>query len=138
MLTRAVFALVVILAAPAAALAETKVLALGLSDHEVSQEELETGAALPVPRFNTGAIAYVSAAELKKGDVVEIALKKDGKPLHRNSETLAEDLARFLLQAGKRGVPAGGWPEGNYQAAAKISRDGKTLIEQTSAPIPIE
>jgi hypothetical protein len=54
MLTRAVFALVLILAAPAAALAETKVLALGLSDDEVSQEELDTGTAPPVPRFNTG------------------------------------------------------------------------------------
>ena len=112
-------------------------LALGLSDHEVSQEELETGAALPVPRFNTGAIAYVSAAELKKGEVVEIALVKDGKPLLSNSETLAEDRARFLLQAGKRGVPAGGWPEGSYHAALKITRDGKTLIEQTSRANPL-
>jgi hypothetical protein len=75
---------------------------------------------------------------VKKGDVVEIALKKDGKPLHRSSETLAEDRARFLLQAGNRGVPAGGWPEGSYQAVAKITRDGKTLIEQASAPIPFE
>ena len=40
MLTRAVFALVLCLGAPAVAAAETKVLALGLTDHEVSQEEL--------------------------------------------------------------------------------------------------
>jgi hypothetical protein len=108
MLTRAVFALVLILAAPAAALAETKVLALGLSDDEVSQEELDTGTAPPVPRFNTGAIAYVSAAEVKQGDVVEIALKKDGKPLHRSSETLAEDRGSCCKRANAGFPPAAG------------------------------
>ena len=139
MLTRAVLALVLICGAAAAATAgDTKVLALGLSDHEVTPEALETGAALPGPRFNSPAIAYVWAAELKKGDSVEIALVNEDKPLLSNSETLAEDRARYLLQAGKRGVPAGGWPEGSYHAALKITRDGKTLIEQTSPPVPFE
>ena len=96
------------------------------------------GPALPVPRFNSPAIAYVWAAQLKKGDSVEIALVNEDKPLLSNSETLAEDRTRYLLQAGKRGVPAGGWPEGSYHAALKITRDGKTLIEQTSAPIVFE
>ena len=141
MLTRALFALVLILgtvAAIALSAGESKVLALGLADHEVTQEELEKGEALPSPRFNTGGIAYGLAQELKKGDAVEIALVKDGTPLLTNSETLAEDKERYLLQAGKRGVPAGGWPDGKYQAALKITRDGKTLIEQASAPIPFE
>ncbi len=138
MLTRAVLALVIIVCASAAAAGEAKVLALGLADHEVTQEELEKGEGLPVPRFNTGAIAYVLAAELKKGDVVEIAIVKDDKPLLGNNETLAEDRERFLLQAGKRGVPAGGWPDGKYHAALKVTRDGKTLIEQSSTPIPFE
>ena len=138
MLTRAVFALLIILAAPAAAAGEAKVLALGLNEHEVSQEALEKGVDLPAPRFNTGAIAYVLAAELKKGDVVAVALVKDDQRLLGNSETLAEDRERFLLQVGKRGVPAGGWPDGLYHAAVKIVRDGKTLIEQTSPPIAFE
>jgi len=139
MLTRVVFALVLVLGTAAGAVAgESAVLALGLADHEVGREELETGAAPPVPRFNSPAIAYVLAAELKKGDVVEIVLVKDGRPLLKNTETLAEGRERHLLQAGKRGVPAGGWPDGNYQAVVKIMRDGKTLIEQESAPIPFE
>jgi hypothetical protein len=141
MLTRALFSLVLVLGAlapMASGAGEAKVLALGLSDHEVTQEELETGAALPPPRFNSGGIAYALAADLKKGDAVEVALTKDGKALHVNSETLAEDKARVLLQAGKRGVPAGGWPEGQYAATVKVTRDGKTLIEQGSTPIPIE
>jgi hypothetical protein len=138
MLTRAVLALVILVGAPAAAAGEAKVLALGLADHEVTQEELETGADLRTPRFNTGAIAYVLAAELKKGDVVEIALVKDDQRLLGNSATLTEDWERFLLQAGKRGVPAGGWPDANYRAVLKITRDGKTLIEQNSTPIPFE
>ena len=142
MLTRALFSLVLVLGAVApiasGGAGEAKVLALGLSDHEVTQEELETGAALPAPRFNTGGVAYGLVADLKKGDAVEVALIKDGKSLHHNSETLTEDKAQFLLQAGKRGVPAGGWPEGQYAAALKVTRDGATLIEQASTPIPIE
>ncbi len=39
--------------AAAASAEETKVSALGLADHEVTQEELEKGEALPAPRFNT-------------------------------------------------------------------------------------
>src|SRR5262245_34919130 len=141
MLTRALFVAALLLGtvAPIASGAgESKVLALGLSDHEVTQEELEKGAALPSPRFNSGGIAYALAADLKKGDAVEVALTKDGKPLHVNSETLAEDKALVLLQAGKRGVPAGGWPDGQYAAALKVTRDGAALIEQASPPIPIE
>ena len=75
---------------------------------------------------------------MKKGDLVEITLVKDGERLMGNSETLAEDRERYLLQAGKRGVPAGGWPDGSYQAAVKITRDGKAIVEQTSAPMPLE
>jgi len=139
MLTRVLFALSLICGTAAAASAEeTKVLALGLADHEVAQEELEKGEAPPVPRFNSPGIAYALVANLKKGDAVEVALVNDNRPLLRNTETLAEDRASYLLQAGKRGVPAGGWPEGTYHAALKIVRDGKPLIEQTSAPIAFE
>src|SRR3989337_761820 len=139
MLTRVLFAWALICGTAAASSAEeTKVLALGLADHEVTQEELEKGEPLPVPHFNTPAIAYVLAANVKKGDVVGIALVNGDKPLLQNTETLAEDRASYLLQAGKRGVPAGGWPEGSYHAALKITRDGKPLIEQTSAPIAFE
>jgi hypothetical protein len=139
MLTRAVFALVLVVGLAASAAAEEiTVLALGLADHEVAEEELETGTAPPVPRFNSPGVAYVLAADLKKGDVVEIALVKDGEPLLSNSETLAEERERHLLQAGKSGVPAGGWPEGKYQAVVKITRDGKTLIEKESGPITFE
>ena len=97
MLTRALFLVVLLLGAVApiaSGAGESKVVALGLSDHEVTQEELEKGEALPPPRFNTGGVAYGLAADLKKGDAVEVALVKDGKPLHHNSETLTEDKAR--------------------------------------------
>ncbi len=140
MLTRALFALALICGMAVAASADdAKVLALGLADHEVTQEELDKGAALPVPRFNSPAIAYVSAANLKKGDTVEVTLSTNEKPLLANTETLAEDKAAYLLQAGKRGVPAGGWPsEWSYFAKLKITRDGKMLIEQATTPIPFE
>src|SRR3954467_8421725 len=121
MLTRALFFVLLICGVASPAVAEdTKVLALGLADHEVTQAELDKGAP-PVPRFNSPAIAYVSAANLKKGDSVEISLSNSEKPLLTNTETLAEDRATYLLQAGKRGVPAGGWPsEWSYFAKVKI------------------
>jgi hypothetical protein len=104
----------------------------------VSAQELAPGTALPAPRFNSPAVAFAEAANLKKGDVVEVTLSNGGSPLMQNSETLAEDQATFLLQAGKRGVPAGGWPEGTYTATVKITRDGKTILEKSSEPIPFE
>ena len=139
MLTRVVFALIVTVGFAAAASAQdAKVLALGVTDHVVTEEEAEKGATLPVPRFNTPAIAYVLAADLKKGDTIEVALFNEDKSLLHNTQTLSEDQAKLLLQAGKRGVPAGGWPEGSYSAKVTITRDGKTLTEQSSKPVAFE
>jgi hypothetical protein len=139
MLTRALLALVVVCGTAAAACAEeTKVLSFGLADHAVTEQELGKGEAPAAPRFNSPGVAYALIANPKKGDVVEVALVKDGEPLMHNTETLAEDRASLLLQAGKGGVPAGGWPEGSYHAALKVTRDGKPLIEQATDPIPFE
>jgi hypothetical protein len=139
MLTRALLALALICGtAGAVSAGETKVLKLGLADHEVTQEELDKGTP-PIPHFNTPAIAYALAADLRKGDTVEVTLANTEKPLLTNTETLTEDRASYLLQAGKRGVPAGGWPsEWKYFSKVKITRDGKTLIEQATDPIPFE
>ncbi len=139
MLTRVLFALVLICGTAGQAFAEdAKVLALGLADREVTVDDLAKGTP-PVPHFNTPAIAYVLAADLKKGDVVEISLANGEGPLLTNSETLADDKETYLLVAGKRAVPAGGWPqEWKYSAHVKITRDGKTLIEQSTPPIPFE
>jgi hypothetical protein len=139
MLTRVLLALGLVIGVVAGAAAEdTKVIALGITDHAVTQEELAKGDALPVPRFNTPAVAYVLASDVKKGDSVEISLNNNGKSLMHNTETLAEDKAKFMLLVGKRGVPAGGWPEGDYSTTIKIARDGKTLIEKTSEPVKFE
>ena len=72
------------------------------------------------------------------GDTVEIHLKNGDRSLMNNTETLADDKAKFVLLVGKRGVPAGGWPEGEYSTTVKITRDGKTLVEQSSAPVKFE
>ena len=139
MLTRVLLALVLISGTVAAGLAEeAKVLALGVTDHAPAQAELEKGEALAPPKFNTPAVAYALTSGLKQGDVVEVHLANEGKSLMHNAETLAADAPTHLLLAGKRGVPAGGWPEGNYTASVKVTRDGKTLIEQNSDPISFE
>jgi hypothetical protein len=139
MLTRALFALALICGMAATATAEdAKVVALGLADHAVNQEELEKGEAQSTPKFNTPAVAYALAAGLKKGDTVDIELFNNDNSLMRNTGTAGEDGAKVLVQAGKRGVPAGGWPEGSYHAKVTITRDGKTLVEQSSKPVPFE
>jgi hypothetical protein len=117
---------------------ETTVLALGLTDHKVTEEELRKGDKLPAPHFNTPAVAYVLATNLKKDDTIEIALKLGDTPLLHNVQELSEDQPSLLVQAGKTGVPAGGWPEGTYTASVDIKRDGKSLISQSSAPVPFD
>ncbi len=68
MLTRVLFALALICGLAGGAWAEdSKVLALGLADHEVTQEELETGKTPPAPHFNTPAVAYVLAGQPQEG-----------------------------------------------------------------------
>jgi len=139
MLTRALFALALICGMAATAAAQdARVLALGVTDHEATKAELEAGTTLPAPKFNTPAVAYVLVGELKKGDTVEVELFNDERSLMHNTQTLAEDQGSVLLQAGKRGVPAGGWPEGSYHAKLTITRDGKPLVEQCSKPIAFE
>src|SRR4029078_5469821 len=119
MMTRVLFVLVLLGASAPASAEEAKVLALGITDHQVAQEELDKGVALPPAHFNTPAIAYASVAGLKKGDTVEITLVNGDTPLLRNTETLAEDSHSFLLQAGQRGVHAGGVTRGRHQAELK-------------------
>jgi hypothetical protein len=139
MLTRVLFALIAVCAMTSAAWSEdTKIVALGIADHAVTQDELAKGDAPPAPHYNTAGVAYALASNLKKGDAVEVWLKHEGLFSIRNAETLAEDKPTYLLQAGKQGVPAGGWPEGEYSAVVKIVRDGKTLIEEKSKPIRID
>ena len=139
MLTRALLALLVISCAMWPASAEdTKVVALGLADHAVAEAELAEGATLAPPRFNTGGVAYVLLGNAKKGDEVRIELRHGGTSLMHNAGTLGEDKAQVLLLAGKRGVPAGGWPEGTYTAAVKVTREGKPVLEQESKPIAFE
>ena len=117
---------------------ETKVLALGIANRAVTEEELSKGDKLPAPHFNTPAVAYVLAANVKKGDSVEITLKNGDTPLLHNKQELTEDQASFLLQAGKTGVPAGGWPEGTYSATVEITRDGKVLLNDSTKPVAFD
>jgi hypothetical protein len=117
---------------------ETSVVALGITDRKVSEEELRKGDKLPTPHFNTPAVAYVLATNLKKGDSVEIALKNGNTPLLHNIQELTADQPSLLLQAGKTGVPAGGWPEGTYTAAFEVKRGGKSLINKSSEPVPFD
>jgi hypothetical protein len=139
MLTRVLFAVVLLFGLASAAWAEdAKVAALGLTDHVVTEDELAKGEALPQPKFNTPGVAYALVKDLKKGDTVEVVLTKDGASLMHNLREVDADGQTVLLLAGKSGVPAGGWPKGTYTAHVTVTRDGKTIAEQETDAIPFE
>ena len=139
MLTRVLFAVVFVLGLGGAALAQdTTVVALGLADRPVEEAELVKGEKPETPKFNTPGVAYVLVAHAKKGDKIELHLKLDGGSLMNNVRELDGDEAGVLLQAGKGGVPAGGWPKGSYTAHVKITRGGETLAEQETDGIPFD
>lgn len=147
MLTRVLLTLLMIAFGPSLAIADdtaeggaakTTILSIGITDHKVSKDELKKRIALPKPRFNSPGIAYGWIAHAKKGDKVEVHLKMDGNSLMNNVREVTEDDTDVLLQAGKTGVPAGGWPQRQYTAKVMVTRDGKTVVEQETDPISIE
>lgn len=139
MLTRVLIAVVLVLGLAGAASAdEIKVQAVGITDHAVTQEELEKGEALAKPKFNSAGIAHTLVTNAKKGDKIEVSLNKDGKSLMHNVRELDADEDHVLLQAGKRGVPAGGWPKGAYTAKVKVTRGDKELFAEESEAFTFE
>ena len=118
--------------------AKTTVVTLGLTDSPVDEKTLLKREALPKPRFNSPGIAYGWVAHAKKGDKVEVHLTLDGSSLMQNSREVEEDDTDVLLQAGKGGVPAGGWPDGKYTAKVTVTRGGETIAEEETDPIPFE
>jgi len=142
MLTRVLFAaflIASIFGLSGGALAQdATVVALGLADHPVAEAELTAGAELATPKLDTAGVAYVLVAHAKKGDKIEVHLTKDGKSLMHNARELEADEDGVLLQAGKTGVPAGGWPKGSYTAKVTVTRGGETIAEQETDGIPFE
>jgi len=139
MLTRVLFAAFLLVGAAGSVSAQdTTVVALGLTDHVVTEDELVGGADLAKPRFNSPGVAYVLVAHAQKGDKIEIHLTKDGESLMHNVRELDAEEDGVLVLAGKTGVPAGGWPEGHYTAKVKVTRGGEMLAEQETEAIPFE
>ena len=118
--------------------AKTTVVSLGITDHKVDEKELLKRMALPKPRFNSPGVAYGWIAHAKKGDKIELHLTLEGASLMHNAREVTEDDTDVLLQAGKTGVPAGGWPQGQYTAKVTVTRGGETIAERETDPIPFE
>ena len=73
MLTRVLIAVVLILGlAGAVSAEEIKVQSVGITDHVVTQEELEKGEALAKPRFDSPGIAHGLVTNVKKATKDEI------------------------------------------------------------------
>jgi len=147
MLTRVLLTLLVLVFGSGLAMAadtvaddepKTTVVSFGITDHKVDEAELLKRRALPKPRFNSPGVAYGWVAHAKKGDKIEVHLTKDGESLMHNLREVTDDDIDVLLQAGKTGVPAGGWPKGQYTAKVTVTRGGETVAEQETDPIPFE
>jgi hypothetical protein len=111
---------------------EGALLGLGFADYGLDIVELETGATMKAPSAQTPMVAYLWAINLQKGDIVQIALIKDGAVVQSNSDTLDHTKAQYMLFAGKKAPPTG-WPKGSYKASAKVSRGGKVVIEENKS-----
>ncbi|MFD0985941.1 hypothetical protein [Methyloligella solikamskensis] len=139
MLTRVLLTLIILMGGVSGALAgEPEIVALGLTDHATSAAEAEKGEALAVPGQKSGGVAYVVVDGLDKGDEVTVRLMNEGKSLMHNVATAETAGGKVFLQAGKTGVPAGGWPEGDYTAKVEIKRGADMLVEKTSEAMKFE
>jgi hypothetical protein len=139
MLTRVLLALAILVGSAAGAFAaEPKVVALGLTDHATSKEEVANGEGLTEPGLKTGAVAYVLVEGVAEGDQVTVRLMNGEESLMHNVLTVEPGTERVFLQAGKTAVPAGGWPEGSYSAKLEIVSGGDMVVEQSSDPITLD
>ncbi|ODA66186.1 hypothetical protein A7A08_02833 [Methyloligella halotolerans] len=139
MLTRVLFAIGLLLAPVASAwAADPEVVALGLTDHATSVAEIGKGDALPAPTRETGGVAYLVLDGAEPGDRVTVRLMNEGKSLMHNVATVEKGGEEVFLQAGKTGVPAGGWPEGSYTAKVEIVRGGDVVLEKSSEPVTFD
>ncbi len=139
MLTRVLLALAILVGSAASAwAAEPTIAALGLTDHATSEEEAATPDALAKPNSKTGGVAYVLVEGVEDGDRVTVRLMNEDASLMHNVVTVEGGAERVFLQAGKTGVPAGGWPEGEYSAKVEVVRGGDMVLEKSSEPITLD
>ncbi|KAB0265094.1 M23 family metallopeptidase [Microvirga brassicacearum] len=112
------------------------VLNQGFADGPVTMAAVESGAIeQTVPSARSPAlVAYVRAIGLKGGDAQFLTLvDPDGKTLAENKPAaLDRDKAQWMLFSGIK-APSGGFRPGLYRAHYKVTRDGKTAIEQAFA-----
>ncbi len=134
------FGFVLVLGLAAAASAEdAKIRGLGLTDHAVTEAELEKGEALPPPRFNSPGVAY-AWDQTREGDTVEITLDKDGESLMRNVETLTRTVKASCWPARPAYPPAAGPraatpPRSSQPAMARSASSNATRRSSNGVPI---
>jgi Peptidase family M23 len=109
-------------------------LGLGMTDHPVDLEELETGEPLVQLTPDTPVVTYMWAINLQKDDIIDLKLMRGDEVLVDNSETLDRNKAQFMLFAGKK-TPQGGWPKGSYTGSVTVTREGKPVISETTPPL---
>lgn len=109
-------------------------LAIGLTDHVITLDELEAGTPLASPSRETPVIAYMWAINLQKGDVVDVEITYGGKVVVKNSESLDRNKAQLMLFTGKK-APPGGWLEGTYASEAQVTRGGEPVFKGSQTTV---
>jgi hypothetical protein len=73
---------------------------------------------------------------LETGDVITLSIAApDGETLVANRHVMAKNRATQFRATGRK-RPAGGWPAGTYQGAARLIRGGR-LVAQTTATVAV-
>ncbi len=116
--------------------ASPKLLAIGITTHKVTADELAKGETPATPKFNTPAVAYAMVGDLRQGDVVTLSFfGAAGHEILHSTETEPSDKAKTLLLAGRLGVPVGGWDPVTYYAQVTVTRGGKTVLDRRTKPV---
>ena len=104
---------------------------VGFAQGPVDMAAVEVGRISAPTAGSSALVAYVRAIGLQAGDRQSLTLTApNGAVLaETGGEPLARDQAQRLLYVGKPRPPTG-WPSGNYNAAYRIVRAGKVLLER--------
>ncbi|THD67172.1 peptidoglycan DD-metalloendopeptidase family protein [Phenylobacterium sp.] len=118
-------------AAQALAYRRGAVLNVGFSAGLASMDAVEEASISP-PKTTSSIVAYARLIGLEADDVVEVSvIGPDGKVFVRDVlPALDHDKAQWIVQAGRKAAPAGGWPHGAYSAQVQVRRGGAVALSR--------
>ena len=103
---------------------------LGWAKGPVSPEALDQASiAIEAPTLSWPAlVGFARLINLKKGDVVALAVRGPEGAIAANGTVLDHDKAQYVLFAGKKVLPD--WTSGTYLVKVEVMRGGKSILSR--------